>query len=867
MRPARSVLALLLVAALLRLPAGAQVRPVYDEGAAGLAAALQRLTTTASVLHTGAHPDDEDSAFMARTARGDHARVAYLSLTRGEGGQNIIGPELFESLGIIRTEELLQARRLDGGLQFFTRAFDFGFSKTRAETAERWNERDVLSDMVRVIRSFRPLVVYTRFSGAAGDGHGHHQMAGHLTPLAFDAAADPSQFTELDAEGLHAWQARKLYRGAGRGGGPGQGPALALPTGVVDPFLGRSFAAIAAEGRSQHKSQGMGTLEPLGPSATSLLRVRSVVDAPAAESSVFDGIDVTVPGLAALAGLPRDAIRQELAAMSDSGSRAIRTYEPATPHAIVAPLGDGLRATRAARAAVSRMTPRTAAVAHADALLQHKEDEFADALMRAAGVTIDPLADADTVPQGGSVRVHVRTFVAGAATVRVMSARLRVPDGWTAEPIETPTSSERPFHAASYRVDVPAAADPTMPYYLRLPRPGDMYGWPASPAQGLPFGGPPLEAEVALEIGGASVTIVRPVEHRRVDRVRGELRRRVDVVPPVGVTLDSPLLIVPSGRSPATAERIVVRTQSFARDAVDVSVRLAVPKGWTASPEQLPGRLEPGATISAVFEVMPPATREPGTYTFSAQATALGRTFDTGVHAIEYPHIQTHRLYVPAEGVAQLLDLQVAPVRVGYIMGSGDQVPEALRRMDVDVTLLDDEAIASGDLSRFDTIVVGIRAAEARPAFVAHQGRLRQFMERGGALVVQYQQQYASRDLLPYPAEAAGNSRVTDERAPVTILEPSHPLFTFPNRIASDDFDGWVQERNLYAMTSFDARYTPLLEATDPGEPPQRGAALYARVGKGHYVYTAYSWFRQLPAGVPGAYRQFANLISLPQAP
>jgi LmbE family N-acetylglucosaminyl deacetylase len=867
MRPARSVLALLLVTALLRLPADAQVRPVYDQGAAGLAAALQRLTTTASALHTGAHPDDEDSAFMARTARGDHARVAYLSLTRGEGGQNIIGPELFESLGIIRTEELLQARRLDGGLQFFTRAFDFGFSKTRAETAERWNEREMLRDMVRVIRAFRPLVVYSRFSGTAGDGHGHHQMAGHLTPLAFDAAADPAQFPELDTEGLHAWQARKLYRGAGRGGGPAPGPVLALPTGLVDPFLGRSFAAIAAEGRSQHRSQGMGTLEPLGPSATSLLRVRSVVDAPSTESSVFDGIDVTVTGLAALAGLPRGAIRQELAAMNAAASRAIRAYEPATPHAIVAPLSEGLRATRAARAAVSRMTPRTAAVAHADALLQHKEDEFADALVRAAGVTIDPLADAETVPQGGSVRVHVRTFVAGAATIRVMSARLRVPGGWTAEPIDTPAASERPFHAASYRVEVPAAAAPTMPYYLRLPRKGDMHVWPASEAQGLPFGAPPLEAEVALEIGGTSVTVVRPVEHRRVDRVRGELRRRVDVVPQVSVTLDSPLLIVPSSRSSATAERVVVRAQSFARDAMDVSVRLAVPEGWTTRPDRIPAALEPGATFSAAFDVSPPATRMPGTYTFFAEVSAQDRAFAAGVQTVEYPHIQTHRLYTPASGVVQLFDLQVAPVRVGYIMGSGDEVPEALRRMGVDVSLLDDEAIASGDLSRFDTIVVGIRAAEARPAFVAHQGRLRQFMERGGALIVQYQQQYASRGLLPYPAEAAGNSRVTDERAPVTILEPSHPLFTFPNRIVSEDFDGWVQERNLYAMTGFDSRYTPLLEAADPGEPPQRGGALYGRVGEGHYVYTAYSWFRQLPAGVPGAYRQFANLISLPQAP
>jgi hypothetical protein len=267
------------------------------------------------------------------------------------------------------------------------------------------------------------------------------------------------------------------------------------------------------------------------------------------------------------------------------------------------------------------------------------------------------------------------------------------------------------------------------------------------------------------------------------------------------------------------------------------------------------------------FAVTAPPDRRPGRYRLDAEASAASATFNQDVQVVAYPHIQTHRLYTPATATVQVLDLAVALVRVGYIMGSGDQVPEALRRMGVDVTMLDDEAIASGDLSRFDTIVVGIRTAEARPAFATHGVRLREFMEQGGALIVQYQQDYASRGLLPYPAQAAGNSRVTDERAPVTLLAPQHPAFTFPNRITAADFDGWVQERNLYALTGWDARYTPLLESADPGETPQRGGELYARVGRGHYVYTAFAWFRQLPAGVPGAYRQFANLISLPRAP
>ena len=267
------------------------MRPLYDQGAAGLAQILQRLTTTASVLHVGAHPDDEDSAFLARAARGDHARVAYLALNRGEGGQNIIGPELFDALGVIRTEELLQARRLDGAQQFFTRAFDFGFSKTRSETAALWNEQAVLEDMVRVIRTFRPLVVYSRFSGTPADGHGHHQEAGYLTPVAFKAAADPSAFPELAKEGVRVWQARKLYS-SGRGGGAG--PLTQVATGITDPAIGRTYTEIAAEGRSQHKSQAMGTIEPLGPATSALRQMESRVPAGAAEQSVFDGLDVTM---------------------------------------------------------------------------------------------------------------------------------------------------------------------------------------------------------------------------------------------------------------------------------------------------------------------------------------------------------------------------------------------------------------------------------------------------------------------------------------------------------------------------------------------------------------------------------------------
>src|SRR5688572_9011837 len=400
-------------------PAGAQVRPIYDMGAAGLVQLLERLHTTASVLHTGAHPDDEDSSFLARMARGDHARAAYLSLNRGEGGQNIIGTELFDALGVIRTEELLQARRLDGGEQFFTRSFDYGFSKTRAEAAAKWDEQAVLGDMVRVIRSFRPFVVYARFSGTPQDGHGQHQMAGYLTPLAFRAAADPAQFPEQIAEGLRPWQAKKLYRGAGFRPDPAGPPTTDVQTGIVDRALGRTYAEIAAEGRSQHKSQEMGGIEPMGPAASGLILLSPapVAGAAARERSVFDGLDVSLPGLAAIAGLPAGSLRAELAAIETAARQALSTYQPLDPTRLVPSLAAGLSPTRAARRALVALDAARDAKADADFLLAVKERDFSDALVRAAGVVVDPLSDAETVTPGGTLVVSARTFLANPGIV------------------------------------------------------------------------------------------------------------------------------------------------------------------------------------------------------------------------------------------------------------------------------------------------------------------------------------------------------------------------------------------------------------------------------------------------------------------
>jgi LmbE family N-acetylglucosaminyl deacetylase len=851
--------------------ADAQVRPIYDSGAAGLAHLLGRLQTTGSVLHTGAHPDDEDSAFVARTARGDHARVAYLSLTRGEGGQNIIGPELFDALGVIRTEELLQARRLDGGEQFFTRAFDYGFSKTLAEARSKWNEREVLGDMVRVIRLFRPLVIHSRFAGTAADGHGQHQFAGYLTPIAFKAAADPAQYPEQIAQGLRPWQVRKLYRAAGRGGGDNP-VSVQVQTGALDPVIGRSYAAIAAEGRSQHKSQEMGAIEPLGPSSSGLQLVESQVTVTPKETSIFDGLDVSLPGLAALMGLPAGTLAAELKAIDGSAAEARREYRPSEPERIVPVLAAGLRATRTARQALQSAAGPSDARADVDFVLAHKETDFVEALAQAAGITVDPLAERETVVPGGSINVSVRTFVEHADVASITGTTLEAPRGWQVEPGPPADSGgfrrETPAATTSYHVTVPVGAPLTQPYYLVRPRRDSVYDWTADMPQGLPFEPPLLSASVTLTSNGNTFTISRPIRYRFADRVRGELRRDLNVVPDLSVALDSNLLIVPLSGA-AQPQRLVVSATSFVDRSMTGTLRLNLPAGWTSTPASLPfSVMSSGDSATATFVVTPAARRTAGAVAIGAEAAVGDRVFSASAETVTYPHIQNHRMYQPAAARVEIVDLAVAPVRVGYIMGSGDEVPDALRRMGVEVTLIDREMLTTGDLARFDTIVVGVRASEARPDFVANQARLRAYMERGGVVVVQYQQtDYVERGLPPYPVKSPGNSRVTDETAPVTILSPAHPVFTFPNRITPADFDGWVQERNLYSFGTFDTRYTPLLESADPGEPPQRGGEVIADVGKGRYVYTSYAWFRQLRAGVPGAYRQIANLISLPKAP
>ncbi len=850
---------------LLPIPVKAQVRAIYDNGAAGLGQQLKRLQTTASVMHTAAHPDDEDSGLLAYLARKEMARTSYLSLNRGDGGQNVIGEELFEPLGVIRSEELVQARRLDGGQQFFTRVMDYGFSKKREEAARIWGDQLTLGDMVRAIRLFRPLVIISRFSGTPADGHGQHQLAGYLTPLAFKAADDPKMFPEHFKEGLEPWQAKKLYLSQGFRADPNNQPTVVLNTGEYDTVIGRSYFEIAMEGRSQHKSQEMGMLELRGKFTSGMRLVESVSDKKDKESSVFDGLDTSIKGIAKLANDSYTPLFPKLDELQETAQLALKSYDVYAPQKLIPILAKGYQ--QAVEAEWSTRNPDS------KRMLRQKRDEFAKALQMAAGVVVDALSNTDTIVAGDSTNVGVRVFAPENSDIKVKNVALKMPTGWTAETSPEPTQTEsgfRPrretaFQSAFFTVVSAKDAKPTQPYWLESPRHKNFtFDWNDANSKNLPFQNPLINAEVKIEIGGQEIILERDVQYRYSDDIRGEIRREINVVPAVTVGLESNLLIATISKKDQK-HRLVMTVTNNSPGEMKGTAKFNVPTGWILSPNSGDFSLKSkGEKTALSFELTIPANTKPDSYNLTATAVVNGKDYDWQMQEIAYPHIQTHRLYSKGDVIAQVLDLKVAPVKIGYIAGSGDKVAPAIRRLGLDVSMLDEKILSTGNLNQYDTIVVGIRASQVRPDFVSNNGRLLDFVKNGGTLIVQYQQQeYVRLNLPPIPAKMDGNIRTVDENAPVKILQPAHPIFNYPNKINEKDFENWVQERNLYTFSSFDEKYMPLLETHDEGEPESKGGMLYAEIGKGKYIYTSFSWFRQLPVGNPGAYRIFANMLSL----
>jgi LmbE family N-acetylglucosaminyl deacetylase len=803
----------------------------------------------------GAHPDDEDTGLLSYLARGENARTAYLSLTRGDGGQNIIGPELGEALGVIRTEELLQARRLDGAEQFFTRAYDYGFSKTLAEAKQKWDEKVILCDVVRVIRHFRPLVVVSQFSGTQQDGHGQHQFAGYITPLAVKAAGDMNQCGSAGAP----WTVQKLYlRHRGQGD-----PRLRINTGVYDPVLGRSYFEIAMEARSQHKSQEQGVLELKGDQFSNL----NLAGSEQKETAIFEGVDTSIPGAAKHTNNSEEPNRERLEELQKVAADALREFDVQAPAKILPHLVKGY--DLAVKGEWSTRLPAT------KAFFRDKQEEFADAIRLAAGIQLDAISDREAVVPGENALVNVRTFLPIKEGIKGVDIKLDVPNTWTVAkvgPTRQPQQQgffrrETGDYSAGFNVAIPAKEQPFQPYWLTKPRQGEMFDWSTAGAAGtLPFEQNVPGAIVTLDVLGTKVEFRRPIEFRFADDIRGELRRNFEVVPKISVELDQSLLIIPYSDKPQ-ARQIAMSVTNYSSKPVSGTVSLSINSGveWKITPATAAFDLKrTGEKASIKFEVVIPAKARAGSYQINGQAVIGESPATSTMRAIAYPHIQTHRLYSKAATDVKLFDLKTTPVKIGYVEGSGDRVPDAIRQMGFDLEIISENDLASGDLSKFDTIVVGIRAYQVRPDVVANNKRLLDFANNGGTLIVQYQLTgYAQQNLAPFPMQMG--PRVADETAPVTILQPAHPVFNVPNKISDADFAAWVQERNLYNFSTMDPKYTGLLESHDPGEAENKGGLVVSDVGKGKYIYCSYSLFRQLPAGVPGAYRLLANMLSFPR--
>jgi LmbE family N-acetylglucosaminyl deacetylase len=806
---------------------------------------LRSFATLGSVLYVAAHPDDENTQVITYLARGRGYRTAYLSLTRGDGGQNLLGPQLGEALGVARTQELLAARRLDGGRQYFTRAKDFGYSKNAEETLNVWDRQAVLGDIVRVIREFRPDVIITRFSPKPAPTHGHHTASAVLAVEAFRLAADPTAFPEQLRE-LSPWQARRIVHNVGLGAAaanPGAGMAVAgspanvpdgpgvvkVEVGGRDSVSGESFASIAARSRSMHKTQGFGIG---GPPLNEGSRIEPFVllAGEAATNDLLDGVDTKWNRVLGGAEIAR-SIDEEIAKFNaqDTAARV-----------------SALLAIRRRLAALPALP--------AEPIVSDKREEL-DRIIRAClGLEVDTVVDRAEVVPGETLKLRHTAVV-----------RSRIPVRWTA--VRYPSARRAINKAIELRPNqpvvreisqaVPASMQPSQPYWLRTEGTAGLFDVDDPSLIGRAENPSTLALEYVFDVGGQTLVIAgEPMP--APDPAKPALRRRLEVIAPVSLRFIAGVRLF----APGAARQVTVELTA-ARARAAGTVRLEAPAGWTVTPASQPFRLAvPGEHARFTFTVTAPA--QLATAPLGASVEINGRRFNQQRIEVRYDHLPLQLLQPPARAKAMSLELATRGRHVGYLPGAGDDVAAALEQMGYEVTPLTGADLTPERLRGLDTVVIGIRAFNVRTDLADRLPALFAYVEAGGTVVAQYNTLDGLREdwLAPLRLRLS-RDRVTDEHAPVTILAPEHPVLTTPNRITAADFEGWVQERGLYFPDQWDARFAAILACGDAGETPLKGGLLVARYGKGYFVYTSLAWFRQLPEAVPGAYRLFANLVSL----
>lgn len=887
MRPGafRVLLGGLVLAACLCRSAQAQ-EPAANIGAAAAYRALLRLGSTVTVLHTTAHPDDEDGALLTWLARHQGVRTGLLSLTRGEGGANLIGPERDDALGLLRTEELLAAGRYYGVEQLFTRLADFGYSKRLEETLERWDREVVLGDVVYALRLYRPDIVVSRFHGTPRDGHGQHQAAGLMSLEAFAAAADPSRFPEHLQAGLRPWQVKKLYLGVRESE---SGATLAIDVGAYDPLLGQSYRELAREGLRQQRSQGAGRSRAAPGTALSRVQLAaSTVPTVENEQSLFDGLDTTLLGLAPLAG--SRSVVPALTEISQRVAAALRTFDARQPWGVASELAAGMQATRLLIEQVKHTAPDGAPKDHLLFLLGNKEHEFNEAMQQALGLVLEALVDGPRASAGPGPLVAPRSAFPVALPGQRLALTLSVtnrspvplargeasltrPPGW--EVTESVPAGDVLVDNATWRaqfqVQVPDHAAYTRPHWSRANEwRQHLYQITPPHERHLPFAPPELVGLFTYEVAGVRFRLSHPVQTVFMAHPGGEQRRLLTLAPALNIAVAPRLGVVPIGATPL-ALNVSVTVSSNVTGAAAGTLSLRVPDGWTATPAEHHFAFTHAGEVSHVaFTIALPRAVSGAAETVQAVAVYGGREYTEGYEVIVHRDLEPRHLYRPATVEVRGMDVRVAPdLSLGYVMGVGDEVPQALAQLGVRVTMLGPHDLANGSLEPFDAILIGIRASAVRDDLKTYRARLLEYAARGGNLIYQYQtQEFDAAPYGPYPYQVSARAEeVSEEDAPVTILEPSHPLLQWPNPITAADFHGWVSERGSKWMTTWDERYTPLLASHDRQQAPQRGGLLYAPYGQGTFVYAAYAFYRQLPAGVPGAYRLLANIISLKKRP
>jgi len=794
---------------------------------------FKKLDVLGSVLYVAAHPDDENTRLLAYLAQEKHYRTGYLSLTRGDGGQNLIGNEQGEQLGLIRTQELLAARRMDGAEQFFSRANDFGFSKGPGETLKIWDKEKVLSDVVWVIRKFRPDVIICRFPTTGEGGHGHHTASAILAQEAFTAAADPNRFPE-QLKYVKVWQAKRLLWNTFNFGSvnttnPDQ---LKLDVGVYNPIIGKGYGEIAAESRSNHKTQGFGSAKQRGEAIEYFKTILG--DAP--KTDLMDGVNTTWARVGA------EDVSTEL-------SEIKKNFYIDRPDKSVSALVNLLDKVEKVKD---------------DYWREQKTKELNDLIAACAGLWFESYSAAPVYAIGDSIPVETQVLVRSDLAIKLGSV-LFSDNNTSHAPIAVRNKQMLPKNIITSFNDKFSGGIITQPYWLKFSHSIGTYNTDYldeigfTEQRSLPEN-VPNSVYITFNILNHNIEFERPIKYKHVDPARGELYEPLVIAPPVTANIADKDYIFNSNKP----QNVEVKLKSFTTASGSISIKPI--DGWKIGPDKIDfADKKKGEEWTVDFKV-DPTDDKPKTSVFEAVVTANDKEFSMGIKTIAYNHIPTITYFPPAQANLINIDLKTTGKKIGYIVGAADLMPDALRQVGYDVHILTESEIMNSDLSIYDAIVTGVRAFNVDERLPFEQPKLLEYVKNGGNLVVQYNNNAGVLvpQIGPYPFRPV-NQRVTDETAKVTILDPTNPLLNYPNKINDADFDGWIQERGLYFVSDIDPKYQTPLQMNDPGEKPNNGSLIVTNYGNGRFVYTSLAFFRQLPAGVPGAYRLFVNLLSNPK--